>query len=126
MVSQFAQNEQNMNAVERVLHYTELEPEGATNTPSDPPAEWPSKGGLSFKNVELAYRPGLPLVLKDISFEVHPGEKVCLKNSGHMCFCRNSIKLRRLASLAVPERAKAPYYKHSSGIHIFQLDSLVY
>ncbi|KAF5310093.1 hypothetical protein D9619_010353 [Psilocybe cf. subviscida] len=76
MVSQFAQNEQNMNAVERVLHYTELEPEGASKTPNDPPAEWPPKGGISFKNVELAYRPGLPLVLKDISFDVHPGEKI--------------------------------------------------
>lgn len=67
-----------MNAVERVLHYTELEPEGAAKTPNDPQAEWPSKGGISFKNVELAYRPGLPLVLKGISFDVQPGEKVQL------------------------------------------------
>jgi ATP-binding cassette subfamily C (CFTR/MRP) protein 1 len=76
MVSQFAQNEQNMNAVERVIHYTELEPEEKTSTPNDPPPSWPSKGEISFSNVELAYREGLPLVLKDISFQVNAGEKV--------------------------------------------------
>lgn len=76
MISQFAQNEQNMNAVERVLHYSELEPEGDATTPNDPPMTWPSKGHISFENVELAYREGLPLVLKGVSFDVKPGEKV--------------------------------------------------
>ncbi|KAG5653200.1 hypothetical protein H0H81_001751 [Sphagnurus paluster] len=76
MISQFAQNEQNMNAVERVLHYSELEPEGDATTPNDPPMIWPSKGHISFENVELAYREGLPLVLKGVSFDVKPGEKV--------------------------------------------------
>lgn len=76
MVSQFAQNEQNMNAVERVLFYSELPAEGEATTPNDPPPSWPEEGRIEFKNVELAYRVGLPLVLKDISFEVKPGEKV--------------------------------------------------
>lgn len=76
MVSTYAQNEQNMNAVERILVYTELPPEGETQTPNDPPPTWPEKGAVSFKNVELSYRPGLPLVLKDISFDVEPGEKI--------------------------------------------------
>ena len=68
-----------MNAVERVLTYTELPPEGDTVTPNDPPS-WPDKGGIVFSNVDLAYREGLPLVLKDVSFEVRPGEKV-----GNIC-----------------------------------------
>jgi ABC-type multidrug transport system fused ATPase/permease subunit len=76
MVSQYAKNEQNMNAVERVLAYTELPPEGDTVTPNDPPPSWPDKGGIVFSDVGLAYREGLPLVLKDVSFEVRPGEKV--------------------------------------------------
>lgn len=76
MVAQFAQNEQNMNAVERVLHYTELDPEGVLETPNDPPPVWPSKGEITFTDVELAYRDGLPLVLKGISFNITPGEKV--------------------------------------------------
>jgi ABC-type multidrug transport system fused ATPase/permease subunit len=76
MVQQFAQNEQNMNAVERVLVYTELPPEGDTQTPNDPPASWPEKGEIKFREVELAYREGLPLVLKGINFRVAPGEKI--------------------------------------------------
>lgn len=78
MVAQFAQNEQNMNAVERVLHYTELDAEGDLTTPNDPPPSWPSEGGIQFEDVELAYREGLPLVLKGISFQIKPGEKVKL------------------------------------------------
>ncbi|KAF5370935.1 hypothetical protein D9615_009781 [Tricholomella constricta] len=76
MISQFAQNEQNMNAVERVLHYSELPAEGEATTPNDPPMSWPSEGHISFNNVELAYREGLPLVLKGVTFDVKPGEKV--------------------------------------------------
>ena len=76
MISQFAQNEQNMNAVERVLHYADLPGEGELTTPNDPPPAWPTKGRITFSNVELAYRKGLPLVLKDVSFEIKPGEKV--------------------------------------------------
>jgi ATP-binding cassette subfamily C (CFTR/MRP) protein 1 len=76
MVQLFAQNEQNMNAVERVLVYSELPTEGDTQTPNDPPASWPEMGEIKFMKVELAYREGLPLVLKGVSFEVAPGEKV--------------------------------------------------
>lgn len=76
MVAQFAKNEQNMNAVERVLHYSELAPEGAASTPDDPPPSWPEKGQISFTDVEMAYREGLPLVLKDVTFQFDAGEKV--------------------------------------------------
>lgn len=65
-----------MNAVERVLHYTDLPPEADLETPNDPDQSWPSNGAITFKNVDLAYRPGLPLVLKDVNFEIRPQEKV--------------------------------------------------
>ncbi|PFH48819.1 hypothetical protein AMATHDRAFT_64587 [Amanita thiersii Skay4041] len=77
MVAQFAQTEQNMNAVERVLHYTDLPPEGNIGIPViEPPADWPPRGDIKFDKVEMSYREGLPLVLKGISFEVHSGEKI--------------------------------------------------
>ena len=76
MVSQYATNEQNMNAVERILVYADLPPEGELTTSEDPPASWPERGVVSFKNVKLSYREGLPLVLKDVSFNVKAGEKV--------------------------------------------------
>ncbi|KAG6851582.1 hypothetical protein C0991_007925 [Blastosporella zonata] len=76
MISQFAQNEQNMNAVERVLHYAALPSEGDVATSNDPPTSWPTQGEIAFDNVELSYRKGLPLVLKGVTFKVRPGEKV--------------------------------------------------
>ncbi|KAL0958936.1 hypothetical protein HGRIS_014252 [Hohenbuehelia grisea] len=76
MVNQFAQNEQNMNAVERLLVYTELPPEGDLTTPNDPSPSWPEKGEIVFSDVKFGYREGLPLVLKGVSFQIRPGEKV--------------------------------------------------
>lgn len=37
---------------------------------------WPEKASLEFKNVSMRYREGLPLVLKNVSFKILPGEKV--------------------------------------------------
>lgn len=76
LVSTYAQNEQNFNAVERVVYYTELNSEGAAHTPNDPSPTWPEHGAVSFNEVDLAYREGLPLVLKGVSFEVNAGEKI--------------------------------------------------
>ncbi|KAI8970550.1 multidrug resistance-associated ABC transporter [Trametes punicea] len=76
LVSTYAQNEQNFNAVERILYYTELPSEGAATTPNDPPESWPEAGEIEFKDVEMAYRPGLPPVLKGVSFHVRPREKI--------------------------------------------------
>ena len=76
LVTMYAQNEQNFNAVERILYYTKLPSEGASNTPNDPPPSWPESGAIEFKDVEMSYRPGLPPVLKGVSFEIKPSEKV--------------------------------------------------
>lgn len=65
-----------MNAVERILVYVDLPSEGISTRPADIPPSWPAKGEVKFKNVNLTYREGLPRVLKDVSFEVKPGEKV--------------------------------------------------
>ena len=70
-----------MNAVERVLVYSNLTSEGPPETANDPPASWPDKGEITFDKVNLAYREGLPLVLKDVSFQVKAGEKVCWEAS---------------------------------------------
>nr|VWO94880.1 MRP-like transporter [Ganoderma boninense] len=76
LVSNYAQNEQNFNAVERILYYTELPNEGKTTTPADPPPSWPEGGAIEFKGVEMSYRPGLPLVLKGVTFRINPSEKI--------------------------------------------------
>ena len=77
MINQFAKNEQNMNAVERLLVYTQLPTEGTPDVDEHPNNSWPQNGEVTFKDVDLAYRQGLPLVLKGVSFHVKAGEKVC-------------------------------------------------
>ncbi|KAJ7220100.1 ABC transporter [Mycena pura] len=68
MVRQSAEVENDMNSVERVLHYaTGVEQEAAIDLPEKkPPAPWPSKGQIEMKDVVLKYRPGLPAVIKGI------------------------------------------------------------
>lgn len=69
-----------MNAVERLVVYTELPSEEPQDSHSSPEVEasWPAQGDIEFRNVNMAYREGLPLVLKDVSFHVKSGEKVCV------------------------------------------------
>jgi len=112
MVTLFAQNEQNMNAVERVLHYTDLPSEGDSTPTREPPASWPSDGGIVFSDVELAYRKGLPPVLMNVSFEIMPGEKV----NRAFDMSRSSLtQQNRLVLLDVQVLGRARYFKHSSG-----------
>lgn len=65
-----------MNAVERVLTYVSLPGEAPSVTDKEPPASWPANGALSFLDVDMRYRDGLPLVLKQVSFEIEAGEKI--------------------------------------------------
>lgn len=60
--------EQNLNSAERLLHYaTELEQEAAYEKPtSNLPSAWPNSGTITFDNVSMAYRPGLPNVLRSV------------------------------------------------------------
>ncbi|KAG0340284.1 hypothetical protein BG004_006476, partial [Podila humilis] len=74
----FAQVENNMSSAERLMHYTEnLDQEPPSEIPeSRPTGDWPEKGEMSFKNVSMRYRPELPLVLNNISFDIQAGEKI--------------------------------------------------
>ncbi|KAF9898255.1 hypothetical protein BX616_004276, partial [Lobosporangium transversale] len=70
--------ENNMNSAERLIYYIKnLAQERPPEQPANkPPKDWPSQGKIDFKNVSMRYRPELPRVLRDISFEVQPGHKV--------------------------------------------------
>lgn len=81
LVRMLAQLEAQLNSVERVKYYMDnIEEEGAQMKDrqlplTDIPAEWPAKGVISGKDLELRYRDG-PLVLKGLSFDVKSAEKV--------------------------------------------------
>ncbi|KAG6909964.1 hypothetical protein DXG01_014233 [Tephrocybe rancida] len=78
LVRQSAEVENNMNSVERIVHYaTAVEQEAPHELPdAKPPPEWPAHGRVELKDVVLSYRPELPAVLKGISMTVAAGEKI--------------------------------------------------
>lgn len=78
MVRQSAEVENNMNSIERIVHYAnEVEQEALFEIPeAKPKAPWPAEGRVEIKDVFLKYRPGLPLVLKGISMNIRSGEKI--------------------------------------------------
>lgn len=43
---------------------------------SGAPPNWPNEGVVEFKQVAMRYRPGLPLVLRGVSFKAAANEKV--------------------------------------------------
>lgn len=69
--------ETNIVAVERVLEYTQLPSEAPDIIPTRRPAiSWPARGALSLVNYSTRYRPGLDLVLRNISLDIKPQEKI--------------------------------------------------
>ncbi|OQS01824.1 ATP-binding Cassette (ABC) Superfamily, partial [Thraustotheca clavata] len=66
-----------MTCVERLDEYNTLETEGHTqpNTTTPPPS-WPQHGAVTFDNYSMKYRPHLDLVLKNVSINILPGQKV--------------------------------------------------
>ncbi|KAI9714836.1 MAG: hypothetical protein M1820_000125 [Bogoriella megaspora] len=73
----YANNEQNMNSVERIQEYIDVDQEAQPIIhDSRPPRDWPDQGAVEFQNYSTRYRDDFDLVLKNISFKIQPGEKV--------------------------------------------------
>ncbi|XP_071112656.1 multidrug resistance-associated protein 1-like [Haliotis cracherodii] len=69
--------ETNLISMNRIKEYIESPNEAARRKDTVRlPSSWPEAGTLEFQNYSLRYRPGLDLVLRDISFTVRGGEKV--------------------------------------------------
>ncbi|KAF8667685.1 ABC transporter [Rhizoctonia solani] len=78
MVRQSAEVENDMNGVERILHYAQhVEQEAPYEIPDkEPPTSWPESGAVELKDVVMSYRPGLPAVLRGLSMRIQGGEKI--------------------------------------------------
>ncbi|KAG8747893.1 hypothetical protein FRC10_010512 [Ceratobasidium sp. 414] len=78
LVRVFAQLELDFNSVERIGEYLTLPQEApAVIANARPPAHWPSRtGGINVEHLVMRYAEGLPDVLRDLTFEVRPKEKV--------------------------------------------------
>lgn len=78
LVRTYTQVENEMNSVERMCEYAfDLPQEAPSHISETTPREsWPEQGAIRFENVSLAYRPGLPLVLKNLNADIKPSEKI--------------------------------------------------
>ncbi|KAJ3317962.1 Multidrug resistance-associated protein 1 [Boothiomyces sp. JEL0866] len=84
-----------MNSAERMIYYTDslVSEKARTIDPQYTPTEdkvltpeninlrqrtpaWPENGHIQVRNLQFRYLPNLPLVLKDLSFDIQPGQKV--------------------------------------------------
>lgn len=73
----YGQNEQNMNSMERVKEYLEIDQEAAAVVEDNrPPATWPEGGRVEFEKYTTRYRADLDPVLRNVSVMIQPKEKV--------------------------------------------------
>ena len=71
-----AETENSFNAVERIEEYTRIEQEAEWQNDKRPPKNWPSTGAISIKDLELKYRADRNSVMKDLSIDFKPSEKI--------------------------------------------------
>ncbi|CAL1548852.1 unnamed protein product, partial [Lymnaea stagnalis] len=77
LVTLMSDVETNIVSVERVKEYTHTTREAEwILTNHRPPSEWPQQGSVQFDSYQTRYRPGLELVLKDVSCQIQGGEKI--------------------------------------------------
>lgn len=77
VVRMYAVNEMNLNAIERVQEYLEIDEEPPSKVPeNEPPVSWPQTGEIKVEDLVVQYAPENPPVLRDVSFHVKPREKV--------------------------------------------------
>lgn len=65
-----------MMSVERLLEYRDLDSERQPPKPQTTGVNWPEAGRIEFRNVTYRYFEGATAVLKELSFEIQPREKI--------------------------------------------------
>ncbi|RZB38622.1 ABC tran domain containing protein, partial [Asbolus verrucosus] len=71
-IKQWAELENQMTSVERVLEYTEIDQENRSGLVLE---NWPSEGTMEFQHVNLSYGNSKNYVLDDINFVINPHSK---------------------------------------------------
>ncbi|GMG01361.1 unnamed protein product [Aspergillus oryzae] len=81
-IRQYTELEQHINSAERLHHYgTSLEEEEEEKKTAplhrvEVSSTWPTQGQITFQNVQMRYREGLPLVLKGLTMSIQSGERI--------------------------------------------------
>lgn len=79
LVREFSDLDMNMNSIDRLLEYMNVEQEKFEATGDKavvPPLQWPDKGKIEVNGLSLKYAPELPHVIKNVSFTVESKNKV--------------------------------------------------
>mmetsp|Transcript_9780 Transcript_9780/g.14754 ORF Transcript_9780/g.14754 Transcript_9780/m.14754 type:complete len:854 (+) Transcript_9780:3062-5623(+) len=76
MIRMSTETETQMNAIERMSHYTNIAQEAPRRLPNDPDSSWPREGRIEFKSMVMRYREDLDPVIKGLSAVVYPREKI--------------------------------------------------
>lgn len=76
LVRLYSNVEMNMNSVERLKEYMEVEQEPYEQAILTPPSDWPQQGRIEVNDLSLRYAPHLPKVIRNVSFTVDPKSKV--------------------------------------------------
>ncbi|KAH7821298.1 putative Multidrug Resistance Associated Protein (MRP) [Monocercomonoides exilis] len=80
IVQQNVELDSRMTGYQRIKFYSSQLPQEKDHTKKegaiDPPKEWPEEGKVEYDHVTFRYRPGLPFVLRDVSFSLKAGEKI--------------------------------------------------
>lgn len=73
----WAETETKSVTIERLIEYANLKSEAPTVIEGHRPAkDWPATGAINFTNYTTRYREGLDPVLKNISLDIKPSEKI--------------------------------------------------
>ena len=76
IIRQLAEVENDMNSTERLHYYgTQIEEEAPLHL-AKVDKSWPHAGSISFSNIQMRYRAGLPLVLRGLSMDIRGGERI--------------------------------------------------
>lgn len=110
----FSEWQSHLIAIERVQEYTEKHTEAPELTSKVVPDLWPAEGRVVFTDYSTRYREGLDLVLKHLSFEIKPQEKIGIV--GRTGAGKSSLTL---ALFRIIEAANSPWAiaSDNSGYH---------
>ena len=72
----YAHTELSMNAVERVLEYSEMKTEGQDQSCRPVPAAWPTEGRIELNDLTVSYAPEFPPVLRSISCTIESRRRI--------------------------------------------------
>lgn len=98
-----SETEARFTSVERINHYIKnLESEGPRQITGCPASSssWPAEGQITFQDVEMRYRDGLPLVLKNLCFSILPEETIGIVGRTGSGKSSLGVALFRLAELS--------------------------